>query len=80
MKWPYRFPLIMLTVEVRTFGTQSNLFLNTCLYGRFVVLGTTLNHIPLKYRCLIKISNQNHTCSPYESWLLTTTLNMTFSV
>lgn len=55
MKWPYRLPLIMLTVEVRTFGTQSNLFLNTCLYDRFVVLGTTLNHIPLKSRRSIEI-------------------------
>lgn len=54
MKWPYRLPLIMLTVEVRTFGAQSNLFLNTCLFDRFV-LGTTLNHIPLKSRRSIEI-------------------------
>lgn len=54
IKWSYRFPSIMLTVEVRTFGAQSNLFLNTCLFDRFV-LGTTLNHIPLKSRRSIEI-------------------------
>jgi hypothetical protein len=65
VKWSYRSPnQYMLTIEPKTVITSwaCNLLSNTCVFWVFV-LGAIPNHKPLKYRCLLKISNQiRHMC------------------